>query len=139
MFVESDVGELTAETGIILFSTFDPFCPAPLWIGYGRSNAENGNMFFQILLLIATLDFHLGFGINALLQSLCGFFPSSINEETLAKHAENAKGSGFAGTGVNGGGTFLCATPGGGSPNNHGNRMGRRSTPANTSKLGLTP
>ncbi len=53
-------------------------------------------MIFHILLLIATLDFHLGFGINALLQYLCGFFPSSINEETLAKHAENAKGSGFA-------------------------------------------
>ena len=33
---------------------------------------------------------------------------------------ERRKGSGFAGTGVNGGGTFLPATPEGGSPNNHG-------------------
>ena len=40
----------------------------------------------------------------------------SIEKWPLAKIAKDAKGSGFAGTGVNGGGTFLRATPGGGSP-----------------------
>ena len=41
-------------------------------MSFVKSDSSNSQtLYFQILLLIAALDFPLGFGINALLQSLC--------------------------------------------------------------------